>query len=614
MGVCLLVVRREFSDRVPTLAEYADAEHISIDTIQRAAKFLLPAMARLLEGRSPGPKKQPPPEPLSCVALRAINDLLRSLLPASITRLLSSPERRGLIVQQVCHWHSRGVALEGLADFLGLSSRTLKRWMARCQVAGGQRVDHSSRRPKTSPQTLPSEIRDTLIRLRRLHAPISVAEFTRLFNRGFRALLEEHGLTAVSAKTIGRYLDGEQPKTTPSPEREASRRGDYHYPRPLAMAWIDTTYFTVAGVTVHIVGAMEAFSRTALAAEVFVQENAAATIEVLSATLQRVPGLQAMVRDRGTPYLNQQVDEFLAERDCVPINAYAHFPIDKAALERWWRTLKEWLTDALRPLADRCQREGRILTKQEVVDRVAPVLRLFLRAYNLLPQAYLEGKAPIERLEAALAKAGMNTQDAALLRRLALERKDKRDLLHEIRDGLQLRLKLETMQSDFAVISKAALERAMRTCFEKLVLQRNPSIHAPYRYLLAIATKFERDLQQEARRRHHQEEQQRREREDDRQLRERIAAERRARQEQPEQFLLPDLEEWIRWCAHPLDVLGAIAERRLLCTLRALKEKLAAAFLPQLHELKRALPDIIQRINPALMTKIAPLSLVLDHA
>jgi transposase InsO family protein len=608
------VVRREFSDRVPTLTEYADAQGISIDTIQRTAKFVLPKMSRLLEERSPGPKPSPAPEALSSLTLRAINDLLRSLLPAPITRLLPSPERRGLIVQQVRHWQSRGVALESLAELLGLSTRTLKRWLERCTESGGQRVDHASRRPKTSPRTLPSEIRDTLIGLRRVHAEISVAEFTRLFTRGFRALLEEHGLTAISAKTVGRYLAGEQPKTTPPPEREAPRRGGYQYPRPLAMAWIDTTYFTIAGVTVHIVGAMEAFSRTALAAEVFVQENTAATIEVLSATLQRVPGLQAMVRDRGTPYLNHQVDEFLAARDCLPINAYPHFPIDKAALERWWRTLKDWLADALRPLEERALSEGRILAKQDVVDRVAPALRLFLRAYNLLPQAYLEGKAPIERLEAAIAKAGMNGEDAALLRQLAMERKDKRDLLIEVRDGLQLRLKLETMQSDFAAISKAALERAMRTCFEKLVLHRDPSIYAPYRYLLAIASKLERDLQREAQTQRYRAEQRQREQEQDRQLSERIAAERRARKEQPEQFLLPDLEEWIRWCSHPFDLLGEILERQLHRTLRALRDKLAAAFLPQLQELKQSLPEIIQRINPALLPSLAQLSLVLDRA
>lgn len=614
MGVCLLVVRRKFSDQVPTVSEYAQAEGISVDTIQRAVKAVLPKLSSLLAGRSPGPRKSLRDE-LSVLALRAINDLLRSLLPAPITRLLASSEKRGLIVQQVRHWLDQGVEPKTLADLLGLSVRTLTRWIARCSSAGDDhRVPYESRRPKTSPHLLPAEIRDTLLRLRQQQAEISVAEFTRIFHRQFRGLLGEHGLSSVSAKTVGRYLAGDQPKTLPPPANEdRSPRGGYRYPRPLAMAWIDTTYFTVAGVTVHIVGAMEAFSRMALAAEAFVQENAATTIEVLSSTLQKIPGLQALVRDRGTPYLNQAVDEFLAARDCLPISAYPHFPIDKAALERWWRTLKEWLTAALRPLEERCWREARELTKQEVVDCVAPALRVFLRAYNLLPQASLEGTGPIERLEAAIAKAGMSGEDAALLRRMAMERKDKRDLLVEIRDGLQLDIKLETMKRDFAGISKIALENAMRTCFQKLVLRRDPSIHAPHRYLLAVAHKIERDRQRQEQSERYYAEQRRRERTEAQQTRELIETERRARDEQPENFLLPDLEEWIRWLDHPLDVLAKIAERRLHRTLQALKEKLAAAFSPQLATLKTLLPRVIERMRPALLPRVAQLSLTLDQ-
>lgn len=613
MGVCLLVIRREFSERVPTVTEYAEAHGLSVDTIQRAAKALLPKMSSFLEQRAPGPKAAPPDE-LPTLVLRAINDLLRSLLPAPITRLLSSPQKRGLVVQQVRHWQSRGVALKTLAQFLGLSIRTLNRWLLRCsEDGGGHAVPYQSRRPNTSPNLLPAAIRDTLVNLRKLYPDLSIAELTRVFHRQFPKLLEEHGLSAISTKTAGRYLAGEQPKTTPPPESDTSRRGAYQYHRPLAMAWIDTTYFKVAGITVHIVGALEAFSRMAMAAEVFVQENAIATIEVLSATLQKIPGLQALVRDRGTPYLNSQVDEFLASHDCLPINAHPYFPIDKAALERWWRTLKEWLAAALRPLEERCARERRILTKQELVDCIAPALRVFVRAYNLLPQAYLEGTCPIERLEAAIARAGVSGEDLALFRRMAMERRDKRDLLIEIKNGLQILIKLETMQSDFAGISKAAIARAMRVCFQKLVLRRDPVVKAPYRYLLAVAANFERDIQRERRIQDHATEQRHQEQEEEQRTRKKIEADRRDRNDHPENFLLPHLEEWIRWFGHPLDVLQRIAERRLHQTLTTLKDKLNAAFPAQLAELKKLLPGIVQRTNPDLLARVPQLTLALDR-
>jgi hypothetical protein len=308
------------------------------------------------------------------------------------------------------------------------------------------------------------------------------------------------------------------------------------------------------------------------------------------------------------------VDEFLASRNCLPINAHPYFPIDKAALERWWRTLKEWLSLALRPLEERCVREGRVLTKEEVVDVVAPALRVFLRAYNQLPQAYLEGTCPIERLEAAIRQAGVSSEDAALLRKMAIERKDKHDLLVEIRDGLQLLIKLETMQSDFAGLSKQAIESAMRACFQKLTLRRDPAIKTPYRYLLAVAARFERDQQREDRVQRHHAEQRQREHEEEREARARIAAEQSDRRDHPENFLQHDLEEWIRWLGHPLDVLQSICERRLKLTLQTLKGKLGAAFSAQLAELNMLLPDIVQRINPSLFGRDLHLPLPLDSS
>src|SRR5690606_28009758 len=270
----------------------------------------------------------------------------------------------------------------------------------------------------------------------------------------FIVLLQTHGKKFSSAKTVGRYVAKMEEPAAAASSPERSPRGCYSSPPPLALAWVGTCFVKVAGVSVHIVGSMATSSRVVLAGEVFVQESAATTIAVLEQTLLRVPELAAVLRDRGTPYLNQPVNEMLASRGVLPIDAHPYFPIDKAALERFWRWLKEWLRFGLVPFEERCRHEGRIPTAEEAVAVVQPVLRICLRAYNLMPQPYLEEKSPIERIDRLLRSDGDVDFRLGDLRRTALERETKDDLLEHVRNGLQLgRVPMATLRSDFAKIS-----------------------------------------------------------------------------------------------------------------------------------------------------------------
>lgn len=268
-------------------------------------------------------------------------------------------------------------------------------------------VPHKSRRPHSSPGQLPVEIREALFRLRQGFPETSVAELTRIFNNRYRHLLHEHGWASLHARTAARYLRAQgllHPKQPPPPP--SSERGQYRYPPALTMAWVDTSSFTVAGTEVHLVGAMEAAGRIALAGDVFTQENTDATASVLALSLARVPGLAAVVRDRGKPYLNARIDEVLAAHGALGLTAHPYFPIDKAALERFFGTAKDWLHHALAPFEEECCATGRTPSPSEVVALVRPALRAFLRAYNLLPQPCIDGKSPLDRLDALLRGEG----------------------------------------------------------------------------------------------------------------------------------------------------------------------------------------------------------------
>lgn len=530
-------------------------------------------------------------------ACLACNDLLRSLLPAPVAELASSPSKRGLVAQVARHWQSRGVPLTKLAGWLSISIKTLRRWISRLDE---HEVSHKSRRPDTSPDRLPAEIQCALWGLRRVLPDLSVAELTRVFVRKFAVLLASHGRSSVSAKTVGRYVALDKMPDNEAAPAEQSPRGGYRYPPPLAMAWIDTTFLDVAGVSVHIVVAMEASSRVALAGEVFVQECAATTIVVLEQALTRVPELTAVLRDRGTPYLNSAVNEMLADRDVLPIDAHPYFPIDKAALERFWRWLKEWLRYAIASFEERCRRDGRVLIPADVVAVVQPVLRTCLRAYNLLPQPYLEEQSPIERIDRLLRSDGDVDFTLGDLQRKALERETKDDLLEHIRKGLQLDgVPLARLRSDFAKISRAALRSALEAVGHRLFVTRDPTIQAPYPYLRAVARRKEEEHQRSHAyaRRTSQEARERKAR--DAALDEELRREEHRRQHHPEEALPEALDLWAGAMATPIRAARAISTRQLTRVLTSLRDKLGAAFTAQVDAIRDSFSALAARLRPA---------------
>jgi hypothetical protein len=362
---------------------------------------------------------------------------------------------------------------------------------------------------------------------------------------------------------------------------------------------MDTTHFAVAGVTIHIAGAMEASCRIALAAEAFVQECADTTIEILGRTLARIPELSAAVRDRGTPYLNARVTELLTSRGVLPINAHPYFPLDKAALERWWGTLKAWLRHALRPFEAECLRRGIAPKPAQVVAVVRPALRVFLRAYNLLPQRYLDGQSPIERIEALLRGEGDPDFTLSSLRRTAMERENKDDLLREVKDALQLSIDIERMRRDTIGISKNALRHALHACHQKLVIERDPTIRNPYAYLLAVAKVAERRHQDEVDRRRRDRDRRRREDQEKSAMAEQLRHEEERRVLHSEEVLPQELERWVTNSQHPISAIRRFADSRLTRVVDNLKSRLGAAATAVIVAARARIPALASRLtNP----------------
>ncbi len=601
LGAALHFVRSSFGNEIPTVAEYASKVGIHASTFKRVASALRWPLWRFLRRRRPGPSG-PQDKSVAHVELsacRAANDLLLSLLPEAASDLLDSPTMRASAVQVALHWKERGVALGLMAAFLGLCTRTLRRWIRRFQEdGGGEEVPFDSRRPKSSPAKLPDEIVETLRSLRQLEdfATLSIAAFTRLFNMNFKGLLEKHDRESVSAKTVARYVS-QQP--SPSPHDPSSDpRGQYNYPPSLMMAWIDTTYFKVADTTIHIVGAMEANSRVSLTAEAFVQENTAATLSVLDESLRRIPQLGAVVRDRGTPYLNAAVDEYLRLHQVLAITAYRNFPIDKAALERFWKTLKDWLRYALIPYEKSCEQRNLAPSPEELLLVVKPALRVFRRAYNFIPQPHLEKRSPLARLDRALHDVdGGGTITLDPLHQLAEARAGKRDILTTIHDTLQLALPLDHMLRDLSSVSFDAIVNAWDACLPKFHPTLDPKIHSPYPYFLAVARNKEKHQRESRSHRQCEQRQQRQYQETQRKLEADCKAEEQELRTNPENRLAQDLEAWLKHASSPSRSLRQFVLTPLTNTLRSLWKKLGTAFLACIDENAKRIPSLLARVD-----------------
>ena len=591
VGVCLLVVRRSFGGDIPTLSDFCHASSVSVDTIRRLADFLLLPVMVLLRGRRPGPKKKTAPTP-KLSALSAINGLLHALLPQSIPQLLKSAAVRGLIAQQALSWHGKGVPWGEMASFLQINSKTLGRWTKRLVQNGeGLTVPLHSRRPKTSPAQLPYDIQQILRAFHKIAPKRSIAELSKIFNLHFTEFLGTHDLASVSEKTVRKYVQGDTPKPKSQPKQ--SVRGAYKYPPPMSMAWIDTTDFKIAGIRVHILVAMEAHSRITLAGEACLQEDSEVATSVLGEALSRAPGLRAVVRDRGKPYINERVNAFLAGRNCLPIDAHPYFPIDKAALERVFGTLKPWLRAALARLEDEWKQE-QAASQKEIVNAVRAALQIFLRAYNLIPQQYLEASCPFERLDRALREAGASDVDMDQFHRLASEREGKDAILTQIRDGLQLDMDLKQMRRDYSQIDKHAAKSAFDACFKKLVLDRDRSIRDPHRYLLAVARHKNRERWQDRAQARTANEQSAQVTADTQAWQQTKSIECTEREQQPQNYLAEDLKSWLHYRSMLVFRNSTLGEAPLRSTLAATARVLGSTtFAAQAEQLAKGIPKVL---------------------
>jgi transposase len=371
-----------------------------------------------------------------------------------------------------------GLTYECFAKRMGLSSAILRLWSSKLKTEGEAGLENKSRAPKYSPEKLTPDviaaIEDYGCRWRRGYhgRRIRIGAFADSFRRDKSRLLAKYGKGNLSNKTIRRYLKetglyGGEVKT-----RRKAKRGGFRYYCPGAQLLIDTTFWTFFGVKMAIVGLMDAFSRDILHQEGFIGENAAAIVKTLKKGLKKAGAIGlsiwSVLNDHGRPYKSKKVWAYLRDKGIKRIYSAPYWPQGKAAIERYFRTLKEGLEENWQLLCYLVK--GLVITLREkfLLCCLNLILIGFNGKYSITPNPGIDGKSPQERLEQK-PNTAYQTAVRCVLEEDASNSELKSELIAKIYREFKLEVSLIRAKEYLGRCSKESIIEAAEALRRKLV-------------------------------------------------------------------------------------------------------------------------------------------------
>ena len=485
---CLSVVRARWPHQVPTLGEAAGELGVSRKQASRLRRRLLDPLVALIESTNrPGPRRpggQAGAAGRRIALLTALLALARGVIvSAGIAGLV--PGLREEVIRAIDDLRTKyGLSYEDTSRHLGLCARTLRRW--RSELREGLVLHPKSRAPKNPHGKAPTKLEQAIAIFTALHPADSLACLHRRFVTEQVKLCAKYGHPKLSygafRRCAGRSSNG------PDPARHIPRRGrdDPEKIPWRALALMDTSDISCFGFPFKLIPFMEAHSRSIFAHQLCDRESAERVAQVLTEGAARTGGVLGLRVDRGTPYLAHLTVEAAREQGIDMRVARAHTATDKATIERFFLTIKGALHDVFSCI-DLRSGPGNSEWRKNLTRTIASaVIAGYLRwGYPYIPQPYIDGRAPAERLSDA-PTAGPDTISETLDRR-ARHHEHARTVAGELHDhyGFRWSIKrwLRATKGYRAEDLRAAARRfdriLLRNCFH-CDAKRNP------RYLLAI--------------------------------------------------------------------------------------------------------------------------------
>ncbi len=262
------------------------------------------------------------------------------------------------------------------------SAKTIQGWYYRYSKRGFESLQTNSRKDLGSTRTLDDDLQEQIRYLKLKYPRMPSTEIRR-------RLLESGAITEdqVSLSTITRFVNRF------AAESKMTNNQDMHrYERPhINEVWNgDSSYgpkFTENGKKrrIYCIALVDDASRFIVGAELFYNDNYENLLKVMKSAVSRYGKPQIWNFDNGSNYRNQQI-ELLAARIGTAINYnFPNTPVQKAKIERWFRTLKDqWMA-------------GLDLREFSSLDQLNDSLASFVNTYNKRPHSSLGDMSPEDR-------------------------------------------------------------------------------------------------------------------------------------------------------------------------------------------------------------------------
>jgi transposase InsO family protein len=225
---------------------------------------------------------------------------------------------------------SKQLSVTAAAAEYGISRRHLQRLLARYREGGLDALEPRSRRPKTTPNATPVEVRGRVVELR----VQLTADGLDAGPETIRWHLEREGLRAPSSSTIRRILHAAGLVTPEPRKRPRSSYTRFEMAQPNEMWQSDFIHWRLAdGSEVEVLNWLDDHSRYLLSCTVHEPVTGDEVVSVFLGLIEEYGPPASTLTDNGSVYTSR----FTGGR-----NAFGH-PQTQGKTERFHQTLQRWL-------------------------------------------------------------------------------------------------------------------------------------------------------------------------------------------------------------------------------------------------------------------------------